>query len=277
VCYPVRHQGELLGILSASGADGAKLGARDLTMISDIADHAGLVVHNAVLTVGLARHAERLAVVSQRLRHIRRRLVAAQDAERHRLERNLHDGAQQALVAALIAIRNLDPQRAAPQAVQAAREIISIASTSLDELIRADQPAALDEAGLAEAVRRSAELLRPLGIDVAVIGDIDDRRLDPDVRLAVYFCCVEALQNIAKYADATLVTVELTMSDSELYFSITDNGRGFDIDRVHEGGGLHKLDERLAVVAGVLVVQTSERGGTRVAGRVPARALEPVS
>jgi signal transduction histidine kinase len=277
VCCPVRHQGELLGIVGASGADDAKLGARDLAVIADIADHAGLVVHNAVLTVGLARHADRLAAVSQQLRHTRRRLVAAQDAERRRIERNLHDGAQQALVAALIAIRNIDPSDATPSAVQSAREIISVASESLNELTRADRPGVLDEAGLAGAIQRAADLLRPQGIDVALIADVDDRRLDPDVQLAVYFCCVEALQNIAKYANATLVGVELSISETELRFAVTDNGRGFDIDRLQASGGLRRLDERLAVVAGTLTVQTSERGGTRVAGQVPARALDPAS
>ena len=100
-CAPVRHRGGLLGVLVVAGRGGAALPARDRAMITDIAEHAGLVVHNSKLTEDLAARAVAQELLSRQLRQARRRLVAAQDDERRRLERNLHDGAQQALVAAL--------------------------------------------------------------------------------------------------------------------------------------------------------------------------------
>ena len=129
---------------------------RDQALLAEIADHAGLLVHNAALTVGLARQADRLAATSQQLRRVRRRLVAAQDEERRRLERDLHDGAQQALVAALIDIGRTD----APIALAIARRTIAMAAQSLDDLLTADRPAVLDELGLAGAVARAAAPLR---------------------------------------------------------------------------------------------------------------------
>lgn len=269
-CCPVRHQGELLGLLAATTADGTDLPRKDLALLADIADHAGLLVHNAALTIGLARHADRLAAASRRLRRVRRRLVAAQDAQRRRLERNLHDGAQQALVAALIDIGRID----APFAVPVARRTVAMATDSLVELLTADRPAVLDEVGLIEAVARAAAPLERLGIVVTVRGSADIS--ESEVITAVYFCCVEALQNIAKYASARTVDVGFDIVDHELLFAVTDDGAGFDIGSADAAGGLRHLDNRLAVVGGALTVDTRVGAGTRIVGRVPARSAAEV-
>jgi signal transduction histidine kinase len=272
-CSPVRHQHELLGVLAIAGRAGAGLPRRDRAMVADIAEHAGLVVRNAMLTEDLAAHAVAQEVLSGRLRQARRRLVAAQDAERRRLERNLHDGAQQALVATLLGLRAL-----VPEPVEAARglaelgDIIAIARASLVELTSARYPAVLTEAGLTGAIEQVARLTRQLGIDVLVSSDIDEDVIDPDVGLATYFCCAEALQNVAKYADATAVTIALEVIDGDLLFAVTDDGAGFDVATAAEAGGLSQLDARLAAVGGVLTVQTRAGGGTRVSGRAPTRA-----
>ena len=260
VCCPVRHQGELLGLLGATTADGTGLSGKDRALLADLADHAGLLVHNAVLTVGLARHADRLAVTSSRLRRVRRRLVAAQDAERRRLERNLHDGAQQALVAALIDIRT---------GAATAPSTAAMAAESLSELLSADRPAVLDEVGLVAAVTRAATAIRRSGITVRVSGELDGRQPDPEVATAAYFCCVEALQNVAKYASARTVTVGIGVIDDDLIFTVTDDGVGFDVALADAAGGLRQLDERLAVVGGTLTVDTRIGAGTRITGRAP--------
>ncbi len=263
-CWPVRHQGELLGLLAASTDDGVGLPRRDQALLAEIADHAGLLVQNAALTVGLAGQAERLAATSQQLRRVRRRLVTAQDEQRRRLERDLHDGAQQALVAALIDIGRTD----APIAVAIARRTIAMAAQSLDELLASDRPAVLDELGLADAIAQAAAPLERHGIAVTVRGHADE--LDAEVATAAYFCCVEALQNIAKYAAATTVEVEFAVVDDELVFAVTDDGIGFDVTRADAAGGLRHLDERLAVVGGTLTVDTRLGAGTRITGRAPA-------
>jgi signal transduction histidine kinase len=272
LCLPVRYNDELLGVLAATGPDGTGLSGRDRALIADIADHAGLVVHNAVLTVGLARRAEQQALLSERLRRSRRRLVEAQDAERRRLERNLHDGAQQALVAALIGIRALDPNSVAGRAqIDSVRGIIDVAVDSLRELTETDHPVVLGEIGLAGALERAAALTRRLGIDVTISADVGDRELDPGAAAAVYFCCVEALQNIVKYAAATHARVEVALDDGELRFAVTDDGAGFEAGQLDAAGGLGRLDERLAAVGGMLSVETRVGAGTRVSGRAPAR------
>ena len=268
---PVQHQGELLGVLAVDGADGTELPAADRAMLVEIADHAGLLVHNAVLTIGLARQAEERAALSAQLRRARRRLVAAQDAERHRMERNLHDGAQQALVAALIGLRGIDPSRPdAPARVAALQEVLATARASLAELIAAERPASLDRDGLVAALDGAAAPARGLGPTVEVVAEgVDDARLDPEIAAAVYFSCLEAVQNAVKHAEATTVRVELAMDADELRFAVTDDGAGFDVASAAAAGGLRRLDERLAVVGGSLAVATRLGGGTRVAGRVP--------
>ena len=267
VCCPVRHQGELLGLLGASTTDGVALPGKDRALLADIADHAGLLVHNATLTVGLARHADRLAATSRRLRRVRRRLVTAQDAERRRLERNLHDGAQQALVAALIDIGRVDT----PFALPVARRTVAMAADSLTELLTSDRPAVLDEVGLVQAVTRAARPLERLGLSVTVRHSANIS--ESEVTTAVYFCCVEALQNVAKYAAARTVDLEFEIVDDDLVFAVTDDGVGFDITRADMAGGLRHLDERLAVVGGTFTVDTRMGAGTRIAGQVPARSI----
>jgi signal transduction histidine kinase len=269
-CTSVMHQGQERAVLAITGPE---LRPRDRAIIADIADHAGLVVQNAVLTLGLARRAERRRELSERLRNTRRRLVAAQDAERCRLERNLHDGAQQELVAALIGVRSTDPARpGGSERVSALCETLLMARQSLIELTRADYPSAVADLGLAGAVERAAETTRRLGIEVAVTAHLAADEIALESAVAVYFCCLECLQNVVKYASASAVSIELTSVGDEVHFAVTDDGAGFDPAQVDTVGGLRKLDARLAAVGGVLTVHTRPGGsGTRVSGRVPCR------
>jgi signal transduction histidine kinase len=271
LCCPVRHRGELLAVLAVTGPDRDALGGRDRAMFNDIADHAGLVVHNAVLTIGLARQAEERAEMSDRLRDVRRRLVAAQDTERRRLERNLHDGAQQALVATLIGLRSIGPASGSHDVAEL-RDILAIAQTSLAELTGARYPAVLLDAGLVGAVEQAAAMTRRLGTEVVVDAQLDDDSIDPDVALAIYFCCVEALQNLAKYAHASCVVITLADKGGEVVFVVADDGVGFDRTGTSAEGGLAELDARLAAVGGRLSVQSRIGVGTRVTGRVSVRS-----
>jgi signal transduction histidine kinase len=142
--------------------------------------------------------------------------------------------------------------------------------SQLASLCRDDYPAILTERGLEAAVRGAAASARRAGIDVSVHADLTERA-PLDVEAAVYFSCVEALQNIIKHAGAATATIELVNQADDLEFEITDNGRGFDPRTVRPGSGLAHFDQRLAFAGGLVVVETAAGRGTRVRGSVPVR------
>ena len=142
----------------------------------------------------------------------------------------------------------------------------------LASLCRDDYPAILAERGLEGAVRAAAASARRAGVDVSVHADLAERA-PLDVEAAVYFCCVEALQNVVKHSGARTATVELATGAGDLEFEVTDDGRGFDPHTVRPGSGLDSFDQRLAFAGGLAVVETAAGRGTRVRGSVPVRQV----
>jgi len=215
----------------------------------------------------LVRHAEDLRVS-------RVRLVAATDRERRRIERDLHDGAQQRLVGLGVGLslaRELvrsDPD-AALDALTALRAEVAAAQAELRDLAQGVYPPVLTEHGLAEALRSAVDRV-PQPVSV-VIEDV--ARQPPDLEAAVYFCCVEALQNVAKHAgpEAT-VQVRLAFADGMLCFEVRDDGRGFEIGNGSMGNGFTNMEDRLGAAGGALEIVSAPGTGTSVAGRVPTSA-----
>jgi signal transduction histidine kinase len=209
----------------------------------------------------------------QELTQSRARIVAVGDRERRRIERDLHDGAQQRLVAlkvrlGLVADR-LDKD--APANALAVRELEHEVDQTIDEVrsfARGIYPSLLAERGLSEALRaagRSAPV--PTIVDAAAIG-----RYTPEIEAVVYFSCIEALQNAAKHAQgASGVTVTLT-AHPQLRFQVSDDGSGFDPSHTNGGTGITNLHDRLSAVGGELHVESSRGHGTRVTGVIPAAA-----
>ncbi len=262
--WPISHQGERLGALVVQ-TDGERLPAADVSVAERIAAHAGLVLHNAVLTTRLAEQVARLAEQSVALREARRRLVAAQDFERRRLERDLHDGAQQALVAAVITAGSGPSDDLA--------EILEIARTAVAEL-SGGRPTVLAEHGLDAALRAAASLAARSGLRVTV--DVDASGMDPDVEAAVYFCCAEALQNVVKHARARSARVSVRTVAGLVQFTVTDDGRGVDPAAVDVAGGVRSLAARVAVLGGTIMLGEVETGGASLRGSVPARVAVTV-
>jgi signal transduction histidine kinase len=237
-----------------------------------LADDPGLVT-----SVGTA---VRLAVENERLtrevrtqlaevRASRARIVEAGDAERRRVERNLHDGAQQRLVAMSLALRRAKAQLPADAAGEAATtldeaaEQLKSALAELRALARGIHPVILTEAGLAAALRA---LARDSPIPATVDVDLPDDLADP-VEAAAYFVAAEALTNAAKYAGANQVRITASASDRELRVTISDDGRGgADLAL---GSGLRGLADRVAVLGGSLDVRSPAGGGTRIEAHVP--------
>ena len=260
---PVYHDGELLGMLAIAKRSGESLTPIEGKLVSDLAMQAGLVLKNAGLAAELAARVDDL-------RASRQRLVAAQDQERRRLERNLHDGAQQQLVALKVRLgiaeklADSDPGRA-QQAIADAKADTDDALENLRALARGIYPPLLAEKGLALALEAHARrALLPITVAADGIG-----RYSQDLEATVYFCCLEALQNAQKYARATQATISLVQSDGHVRFSVSDDGVGFDATTTTRGAGLQNMEDRLEAVGGALDISSAAGAGTTLSGSIP--------
>jgi signal transduction histidine kinase len=254
----VRHQGELLGALGVTMPPNDQLDPQRDRMIHDLAGQAGLVLRNVRLI--------------EDLRASRQRLVAAQDEERRRIERDLHDGAQQQLVALTVQLKLAGTMltRDPPAALTILDGLQGTAGDALEDLrqlARGIYPPLLADQGLVAALSSQA---RRAAIPTTVEGDAVGRYAR-EVESAVYFCSLEALNNVAKYAAATRAEVTLRRDDGYVEFRVRDDGAGFDPDATGYGTGLQGMADRLDAVGGSLTVDSAPGAGTTVTGRVPAR------
>jgi signal transduction histidine kinase len=254
--FEVRHQGKPLGTIEVVTPLGAPLDVTQEKLVADVAAQAGLVLRNAALI--------------EDLRASRQRLVAAQDQERRRIERNIHDGAQQQLVAIAVKLKLADSLVSKDE--RRAREMLSElhsetrqALDDLRDLARGIYPPLLADKGLAAALEAQARK-SPVAVTVETDGV---GRHHQETEAAVYFSCLEALQNVVKYAQASRVAVRLTQDHGTLTFEVADDGRGFDPAAVGHGTGLQGIADRLAALGGELIVRSAPGDGTTVAGRVP--------
>jgi signal transduction histidine kinase len=255
---PVRYQRELLGLLTVTKPPNEPLSPVEEKLVADLAGQAGLVLANSRLI--------------EDLRASRQRLVAAQDEERRRLERNLHDGAQQQLVALAVRLR-LARTTASKDLAEADRMLeqlegdVTAALENLRELARGVYPPLLADQGLGAAIQAQARRSPvPVRVEADGIG-----RYPQELETAVYFCTLEALQNAAKYAQANEVSVSLLEDHGELVLSIRDDGRGFDRAATPLGDGLQNMADRLAALGGTLTVRSRSGAGTTIEGRLPVR------
>ena len=268
--FEVSHAGEPLGALTLAKRPGEALTPVEGRLAAQLAAQAGLVLRNA-------RLADQLKDRMAELHASRKRIVEASDGERRRLERNIHDGAQQQLVALSVMTRlaettvDGDREGARAMVVQAQADAAG-ALENLRDLARGIYPPLLAERGLAAALDAQARR-SPVPVTLAADGL---RRYPQEMEAAVYFCVLEALQNVAKYAGASGAAVTLVSADDALEFSVTDDGAGFDAGSGRTGSGLQGMADRLAAAGGELQIQSRPGHGTTVTGRLPAAALELV-
>jgi signal transduction histidine kinase len=249
----VRDAGELLGALSVAMPPSDPMNPSKERLVRDLASQAGLVLRNVRLV--------------EELRAAQRRLVTAQDAERRRLERNIHDGAQQQLVALSVKARlargltEREPSKAGEMLGQIEAEL-QTALEDLRDLARGIYPPLLADKGLGPALEAQARRSPlPVIVEAEALG-----RYPQEVEAAVYFSCLEALQNASKYADATQARVTLERSNGTLSFEVADDGRGFDPETTSYGTGLQGIADRLATLDGELVIRSRPGAGTRISG-----------
>src|SRR5262245_14779205 len=213
ISVPVVHQDELLGAISITMPKDEPLRPAGEQLVTDVASQAGLALANAGLI--------------EDLRASRQRLVTAQDEARRRLERNIHDGAQQDLVALAIKLQlaettvAADPAQTGPVFGELKTDAAG-ALENLRDLARGIYPPLLADLGLAAALRAQASKSPlPVTVDADGIG-----RFGQDTEAAVYFCCLEALQNTAKYAHATRARICVQSHNGTLQFTVSDDGTG---------------------------------------------------
>ncbi len=275
---PVRHDGQLLGVLRLQERDHQAMSSVEKRLFVGLAAQAGLVLRAVRLRAELSQRLAELSERSNELQRSRRRLISAHDNERTRLERDIHDGAQQHLVALSVHLRLAltwlakSPTRASrlleEQAVAAEAAI-----ETLDQLSRGLSPRNLIDDGLAAALR-AATSKGPLAV---AVSDRSTRRLRADVEATLYFCCLEALQNSAKHADATRASIEIDVAaDGETRLVVEDDGHGFDPDLVRMGAGLANMRDRIDAVGGRLDLHARRGAGARLDIRVPTRRQQSV-
>jgi signal transduction histidine kinase len=256
----VQHQGETLGALSVSKRPGESLTPVEDKLMSDLGAQAGLVLHNVGLTEQLqARLAE--------LKASRLRIVAAQHDQRRRIERDIHDGAQQQLLS--ITAKLALAESMAGQDDERERALVAElrgetgdALAALRELARGIYPSLLADQGITAALTAQARKAPgPVEVEADGLG-----RYPAEIETAIYFCCVEALQNAARHAPGSAVRVTLAGSATEITFTVADGGPGFDPAVVTAGSGLQTMGDRLAALGGSCQVDSSPGRGTTVAG-----------
>ena len=257
---PVLHQGILVGEIALRLPSGETLTPAEQALLDDLGTQAGPAFANVRLT--------------EELRASRGRIVAAQDAERRRIERDLHDGAQQYLVALSVNLkvaRELveSDSSAALELLSEVQDQATDALATLRDLARGIYPPALADRGIVAALE--AHLAKARGTpSFEVQMPSTDARFASEVEAAAYFCVLEALQNCAKHAPLANVRVRLAVQDGELTFSVTDSGPGFTVNGAHSGSGLQGMADRLAALGGLLEVQSEPGQGTTVVGRLRA-------
>jgi signal transduction histidine kinase len=267
----VRHADEELGILVVQERDRQPLTPVEEQLFAGLAAQAGLVLRSVRLRAELAL---RLTESTRRARELsasRERIVAAQDEERRRLARNIHDGAQQHLVALAVNLRLARTlvARSSDRLPAVLTDLTQVAEdtiSTLSDLSRGIYPRALSEQGLAVALGAAVAAVSSLRVDLAVE---ELPRPRPDIEATLYFCCLEALQNAAKHSAATRAAVRLGRTAEGLELAVSDDGKGFVPHAIKLGNGLVNMRDRAESVGGRLRVDSAPDRGTQIQIQVP--------
>jgi signal transduction histidine kinase len=264
LAVPVREQDELLGVLTIAKPRGERVTEVDVDLVERLASASGVLLRNLRLDAELAQRLDEIEVS-------RRRLVSAQDDARRRIEAELGGGTRERLRALrdqLAVLRSDLDEGSAPKTAMLLDQLMSATDSALDTLeglAAGVYPPRLAADGLVAALTEQAgRAAVRVEVNATGVG-----RYPPEVEAAVYFAALEALQNVAKYADAGLARIRLADEPGRLVFEVTDDGAGFDSDTVTLGTGLQGIVDRLDTVNGTVTITSHPGSGTTVAGSVP--------
>jgi len=267
----VAHSGDLLGLLVVARRVDEHFTEEDERVLAELARQVGLALHNVRLDSALQASLVELRRRAEELQASRARIVAAADAERRRIERNLHDGAQQRLVALAVKLRlarrlvDADPEQTRGM-LDELREELKDAVEELRSLAHGIYPPLLMDQGLAAALGSAAQRATiPTRVEAGPIG-----RYPSELEAAAYFCCLEALQNAMKHAGPQATAVVGVWEEAgALRFTVRDDGTGFDPAARDGGTGFVNMRDRLGAIGGTLRVESSPGAGTSILGTLP--------
>jgi signal transduction histidine kinase len=274
---PVAHSGELFGLLVVVRGQEERFSDEDDRVLAELARQVGLALHNVRLDSALQASLDELRHKADELQASRARIVAAADAERRRIERDLHDGAQQRLVALAVKLglarRLVDADlNQARGMLDGLRDEVKEAVDELRGLAHGIYPPLLLDQGLAAALGSAAQ--RATIVTRVEAGSIG--RYPAEVEAAAYFCCLEALQNAMKHAGPEATSsIQVWEEKGALRFEVRDDGAGFDAAVKATGTGFVNMADRLGAIGGSLRVESAPGGGTSVVGALPLTGSTP--
>jgi signal transduction histidine kinase len=275
---PIAHLGELLGLVVVRRIpDAAPFSEEDERALVELARQLGLALHNVRLDSALQASLAELAERNEELQASRLRIVTASDSSRRAIERNLHDGAQQHLVALAVKLglaRQIAEDGETETVLALLEDLrgdVQVTIGELRELAHGIYPPLLRDRGLGEALRTAS-----LRATLACTVDVElTARYPEEVETAAYFCCLEAMQNAGKYAgEGATVTVRVYSDNEALYFELSDDGAGFDLDKTPLGHGFMNMRDRLGALNGRLTVESTPGVGTTVRASIPAQPID---
>ncbi len=279
---PMASAGELQGVVVVERAVDAPVFSPDEERaLVEVSRHLGVALHNAQLDSALQASLDEVRRQAAELQASRGRIVAAGDQARRTIERNLHDGAQQHLVALAVQLKlvrqlaDRDPSQVGER-IDALSVAVDDTLQELRDLAHGIYPPLLADKGLPDALTSAARrAVLPVTVKADGLG-----RYGADAEATVYFCVLEALQNAGKYAgeDAT-IEVQIREEAGSLVFVVSDDGAGFDVHGRGLGAGFTNMLDRLGALGGTLRVESAQGRGARVTGVVPGAragdALDP--
>ena len=279
---PVRHGSERIGTIAVDQGAVAGLHGQRQHLLEDVADSLGVVFQASRSGIELERQLRAALAYAGGIAVSRRAVVAEMDWERRRIERDLHDGAQHHLVSLRLALGLVEHQVSTNQLEQARSRLtqiadqIEVAEEILAETARGVSSPLLAELGLVRALRQELGGGQPpVGVDAT--GVDEEVRIPSDVEAAVYFCCLESVNNARKHAAGAAIEVRLETADGRLRFSVRDEGPGWDMRTApaSAGRGLRNVAARVAAVGGHVDIRSEVGVGTVVEGSAPVRPAEP--
>lgn len=283
---PIVLRGRNLGNLYLTDKNGGEpFSDEDEQLLVQLAAHAAVAIENARLygqtSESLQQTVAELRAANAQLAHLSSLAIGAQEEERRRLARELHDGTAQELATLLVRLRVLERTEEPHELRLRLGEFREVIARALDDVRRMAldlRPTMLDDLGLVPALEaHTRDMARRWGITVRFETQGLDRRLPNQTELVAYRIVQEALSNIFKHSQATEATVTLVLRGRELRITVRDNGRGFDVGRTlasrERGLGLFGMQERAALVGGHLELASAPGAGTRVTASLPVREL----
>jgi signal transduction histidine kinase len=269
---PLAHAGDEIGRIECGPRPDGLLLAEDRTLLGHLAGQAATAVRNLFLAAELANRLEVIRRQAAELTRSRARLARAQDTERQRIQRDLHDGVQQDLVVSIakLAMARERLRRGDPRAGEALEELqrdLGALLAGLREFAHSIHPAVLADQGLLDALEGHAGRL-PVEVVIEAETSLRGMRYAPHVETAAWYLLSEALTNAVKHSGAGRVTVGLAQPDGRLVVEVRDDGRGFD-QAAARGLGLSGLADRMSVVHGTFAVTSRPGLGTTLRGEIP--------